>query len=126
MKHFEEPLTVLLAEESLTSRDLTDPDAATFLDCILARVQSSSLVPDNSTDWLTGGVDELLVLVRTARATFQRKSKLLRVSFRLFLLVQSFMASRGHKSDKTLPELMCAVLRGRLGTSFRYLCTLVK
>ncbi|KAF8558613.1 hypothetical protein OG21DRAFT_1481305 [Imleria badia] len=126
MKHFEEPLAVFLAGESLASRDLADPDSAPFLDCILARVQSSSLVPDNSTDWLAEGVDELLVLVRTARVTFQKKSKLLRVSFRLFLLVQNFMASLGHKSEKTLPELMCAVLRGRLGTSYRYLCTLVK
>ena len=126
MKHFEEPLTIFLAEESLPSRILVEPDSVPFLDCILARVQSSSLVPDHSAGWLAEGVDELLVLVRTARVAFQKKSKLLRVSFRLLLVVQNFMVSLGHKSEKTLPELMCTALRGRLGTSFRYLCTLVK
>jgi origin recognition complex subunit 3 len=126
MKHFEEPLTVFLAEEGFPSRNLAKPDSVSFLDCILARLQSSSLAPDHSTGWLAEDVDELLVLVRTARATFQKKSKLLRVSFRLLLVVQNFMVSLGHKSEKTLPELMCTALRGRLGTSFRYLCTLVK
>ncbi|KAH0831285.1 hypothetical protein J3R83DRAFT_13920 [Lanmaoa asiatica] len=126
MKHFEEPLTVFLAEEILSSRNLANLDSAPFLDYILARVQGSSLVPDHSTGWLAGGVDELLVLVRTARLTFQKKSKMLRVSFRLLLVVQRFMVSLGHKSEKNLPELMCAALRGRLWTSYRYLCTLVK
>lgn len=126
MKHFEEPLTVFLAEESLAPMDLVDLDSAPFLNCILARTQSSSLVPDHSADWLAGGVDELFVLVRTARVAFREKSKLLRVSFRLFLVVQHFMVSLGHKSEKTLPELMCAALRGRLGTSYRYLCALIK
>lgn len=126
MKHFEEPLTVCLAEESLATRSIADPDSAPFLNCILARIQSSSLVLDHSTNWLAGGVDELLMLVRTAREAFRKKSKLLRVSFRLFLVVQHFMVSLGHKSEKTLPELMCTALRGRLGTSYRYLCALVK
>ncbi|KAG8216156.1 hypothetical protein J3R82DRAFT_8162 [Butyriboletus roseoflavus] len=126
MKHFEEPLTVFLAEECLTSMNLADRDSIPFLNCILARVQSSSLVTGQSTGWLAGGVDELLVLVRTARAAFQKKSKLLRVSFRVHLVVQHFMVSLGHKSEKTLLELMCTTLRGRLGTSYRYLCALVK
>lgn len=126
MKHFEEPLTVFLTEESLTSVDLTGRDSAPFLDCILARVQSSSLVPDHSDGWLAGNVDDLLVHVRTARTTFQKQAKMLRVSFRLFLIVQKFMVSLGHKSEKTLPELMCAALRGRLGKEYKYLCALVK
>lgn len=125
MKHFEEPLTVFLSEENLASTTLADPESAPFLDCVLARVQSSSLAPGRSTGWLAGGVDELLGLVRTARLAFQKESKLLRVSFRLLLVVQTFMVSLGHKSEKTLPELMCMTLRGRLGTSYRYLCSLV-
>lgn len=126
MKHFEEPLTVFLAEECLASMNLADQGLNPFLNCILARVQSSSLVEDQSTGWLAGGVDELLVLVRTARVAFRTKSKLLRVSFRVLLVVQHFMVSLGHKSEKTLPELMCAALRGRLGTSYRYPCSLIK
>lgn len=126
MKHFEEPLTVFLHEESLASTDLANPDLTPFLNCIYARIQYSSLVPDHSTGWLTGGVDELLMLVRTARVAFRKKSKLLRVSFRLFLVVQHSMVLLGHKSEKTIPELMCTALRGRLGTSYRYLCALVK
>lgn len=126
MKHFEEPLTVFLAEDSLPSRNLAELNSVPFLDCILARAQNSFPSPGHSAGWLAEGVDELLVLVRTARVTFQKKSKLLRVSFRLFLVVQNFMVSLGHKSEKTLPELMCTALRGRLGTSFRYLCALIK
>lgn len=126
MKHFEEPLTVFLVEESLASIDLADADLASFLDSVLVRVQSSSLVSDHSAGWLAEDVDDLLALVQTAQVDFHKQAKLLRVSFRLFLLVQRFMASLGHKSEKALPELMCAVLRGRLGTSYRYLCTQVK
>lgn len=126
MKHFEDPLTVFLAEENLTSMNLAGPDSAPFLNGILARIQNSSLVPDYSTGWLAEDVDELLALVRAARVTFQQQIKLLRVSFRLFLVLQNFMVSLGHKSEKSLPELMCAALRGRLGNSYRYLCTQVK
>jgi len=126
MKHFDEPLAVFLGEESLASVNLADADSAPFLNGILARVQNSSLVPDHSTGWLAEDVDELLALVRTARVTFQQQIKLLRASFRLFLVFQNFMVSLGHKSDKNLPELMCAALRGRLGNSYRYLCTQVK
>ncbi|KIJ06024.1 hypothetical protein PAXINDRAFT_103539 [Paxillus involutus ATCC 200175] len=124
MKHFEDPLTIFLVDEAGWNH--SDPASFAFLDSVFARVHSSSLIPDNSTGWLNEGVDELLGSVRTARATFQKRSKLLRVSFQLFLLVQRFMISLGHKSDKTLPELMCGALRGRLGNSLKYLCTMVK
>jgi origin recognition complex subunit 3 len=126
MKHFEEPLTVFLSEDSITSENLAHPDSAPFLDCILARIQSSSMVPDQAVGWLAGNVDNLLVLVRNARVAFREKSKSLRVAFQLFLVVQHFMTSLGGKSEKTLPESMCVAVRGRLGTSFQYLCSLVK
>ncbi|KIK98892.1 hypothetical protein PAXRUDRAFT_823391 [Paxillus rubicundulus Ve08.2h10] len=125
MKHFEDPLTIFLVDET-AGWDHRDPSLFAFLDSVFARVHSSSLIPDNSMEWLNQGLDELLASVRTARAAFQKRSKLLRVSFQLFLLVQRFMISLGHKSDKTLPELMCGALRGRLGNSSKYLCTMVK
>ena len=126
MKHFEEPLTVFTAENELVFRNLSDPDSAPFLDCVLARVQSSSLVSDRSTPWVVGSIAELLEAIQTFRLAFQKASKLFRVSFRALLVIQTFMVSLGYKSEKTLPELMCMALRGRLGTSYRYLCTLVK
>lgn len=126
MKHFEEPLTVFLSGEKFASRSLTAPESTPFLDCVLARVQSSPLVPDRSSGWLAGDANELLGLVRAARLGFQKNLKLLRVAFRALLVVQTFMTSLGYKSEKTLPELMCMALRGRLGTSYKYLCTLVK
>ncbi|KAF8843540.1 hypothetical protein BDN67DRAFT_945590 [Paxillus ammoniavirescens] len=125
MKHFEDPLTVFLVDET-AGWNHSDPASFAFLDSVFARVHSSSLIPDNSTGWLNEGVDELLGCVRTARAAFQKRSKLLRVSLQLFLLMQRFMISLGHKRDKTLPELMCGALRGRLGNSPKYLCTMVK
>lgn len=126
MKHFEEPLTVFLSEGSITSENLAHPNSAPFLDCILARIQSSSLVPDQAVGRLAEDVDNLLVLVGNARVAFRKKSKSLRVAFQLFLVVQRFMTSLGSKSEKTLPELMCAAVRGRLGTPSQYLCSLVK
>jgi hypothetical protein len=93
---------------------------------VFARVHSSSLIPDNLRGWLNECIYELLAFVRTARAAFQKRSKLLRASFQLFLLVQRITVSLGHKSDKTLPESMCRSLRGRLGSSPIYLCTMVK
>ncbi|KAF9224942.1 hypothetical protein BS17DRAFT_779331 [Gyrodon lividus] len=131
MKHFEDPLTVFLIDERLGSpstagRKLSDPASFAFLDSVLARVHNSSLVTDNSTGWLNESPDQLLGSVRTARDTFQKRSKLLRMSFQLFLLLQRFMIPLGHKSDKTLPELMCGALRGRLGNSHKCLCAMVK
>lgn len=126
MKHFEDPLTVFLPEDNVTLRHLADPSSAPFLNCVLARLRNSPLPPDRSNGWLAESLDELPGLVQTARLAFQKESKLLRVSFRLLLAVQDFMTSLGHKSEKTLPELICMALRGRLGTSYRYLCTLVK
>jgi origin recognition complex subunit 3 len=93
---------------------------------VFARVHSLSLIPDNSRGWLNEGVYEPLVFIWTARAALQKHSKLLRASFPLFLLVQQIMVSLGYKSDKTLPELMCGSLRGHLGSSPMYLCTIVK
>ncbi|KAF8128563.1 origin recognition complex subunit 3 N-terminus-domain-containing protein [Boletus edulis] len=123
MKHFEEPLTVFLSEESLASMDLTDPGSAPFLNSVHVRVQGST---GNPTGWRVADIDVLLEFVRSVRLAFQRQSQLLRVAFRLFLVVQNFTTSLGIKSEKTLPELMCAALRGRLGTSYRYLCRIVR
>ncbi|KAH7886383.1 origin recognition complex subunit 3 N-terminus-domain-containing protein [Phlebopus sp. FC_14] len=131
LKHFEDPLTAfherigsLSPEETL----LSDPASFSFLDSIFSRVQDSSLIPevDHAVRWLEETLEHLLSSVRTAREIFQERLKLLRVAFRLLLLVQRIMASFGHKTDKTLPEMMVGAIRGRLGTTQKYLCSSVK
>ncbi|KAH7883061.1 origin recognition complex subunit 3 N-terminus-domain-containing protein [Phlebopus sp. FC_14] len=131
LKHFEDPLTAfhegigpLSPEETLFS----DPASFSFLDSIFARVQDSTLIPevDHAVRWLEETLEHLLSSVRTARGIFQQRLKLLRVAFRLLLLVQRIMTSFGHKTDKTLPEMMVRAIRGRLGTIQKYLCSSVK
>ncbi|KIJ64777.1 hypothetical protein HYDPIDRAFT_175307 [Hydnomerulius pinastri MD-312] len=133
LKHFEEPLTVFLLDERLgssgtTEPNLSDPASFGFLDSLFARVHESSLVPqfEHSFRWADESPGALLSSVWTARKAFQKRAKLLRIAFQLFLLVQRFMLLLGYKTDKTLPELMCGAVRGRLGSSYSHLCAMVR
>lgn len=131
MKHFEDPLTTLLINEQLgssRSTNPTDPSLLPFLDSVFSRVHNSSLIPevDHASRWLDESPDNLLGSVRAARELLRKQVKLLRVAFQLLLLVQRFMVPLGHKPDKTLPELMSGAIRGRLGTTHKFLCAMVK
>ncbi|KAG1886783.1 origin recognition complex subunit 3 N-terminus-domain-containing protein [Suillus subluteus] len=136
MKHFEEPLSVLAPAQALgRSKDaakvLLTPDAFPFLDVLFARVQASTLIApvEHATSWRNATVDSLLSSVETARDTFRMRAKLLRVAFRLLLRVRQFMLVHGHKTaqgDQTVPDLMCLALRGRLGSVYGHLCSVVK
>ncbi|KAG1803874.1 origin recognition complex subunit 3 N-terminus-domain-containing protein [Suillus plorans] len=136
MKHFEEPLSVLVPAQALgrskdASRLLLTPDAFPFLDALFARVHRSALIApvEHATSWRDATVDLLLSSVETARDTFRMRAKLLRVAFRLVLLVRRFMLVHGHKivqSDQAMPDLMCLALRGRLGSVYGHLCSIVR
>ncbi|KAG2040662.1 origin recognition complex subunit 3 N-terminus-domain-containing protein [Suillus americanus] len=136
MKHFEEPLSVLAPAQALgRSKDaakvLLTPDAFPFLDALFARVQQSTLIApvEHATSWRSATVDSLLSSVETARDIFRMRAKLLRVAFRLLLRVRQFMLVHGYKTvqgDQTVPDLMCLALRGRLGSVYGHLCSVVK
>ncbi|KAF9238125.1 hypothetical protein BU15DRAFT_62764 [Melanogaster broomeanus] len=100
----------------------------TSLDGLMSVLQSSSSMNASITQR-----DRLMNVTKNSLSLFglpERPSRNVRSHyeshFNFFLLVQRFMISLGHKDDKTLPELMCAALRGRLGNSHKYLCTMVK
>ncbi|KAG1847814.1 hypothetical protein DFJ58DRAFT_796951, partial [Suillus subalutaceus] len=117
MKHFEEPLSVLAPAQALgRSKD--------------AAKGSTLIAPvEHATSWRNATVDSLLSSVETARDTFRMRAKLLRVAFRLLLRVRQFMSVHGHKTaqgDQTVPDLMCLALRGRLGSVYGHLCSVVK
>ncbi|KAG1819051.1 origin recognition complex subunit 3 N-terminus-domain-containing protein [Suillus subaureus] len=136
MKHFEEPLSVLAPTHALersndAAKLLLTPDAFPFLDALFARVQESTLIApvEHATSWRSATVDSLLSSVETARDTFRMRAKLLRVAFRLLLLVRQLMLVHGHKTvqgDQTVPDLMCLALRGRLGSVHGHLCSVVR
>ncbi|KAG2347282.1 hypothetical protein BDR05DRAFT_981335 [Suillus weaverae] len=136
MKHFEEPLSVLAPAQALgRSKDaakvLLTPDAFPFLDALFARVHESTLITpvEHATSWRSATVDSLLSSVETARDAFRMRAKLLRVAFRLLLRVRQFMLVHGHKTvqdDQTVPDLMCLALRGRLGSVYGDLCSMVR
>jgi len=136
MKHFEEPLSVFVPTQTLgRSKDaekvLLTPDAFPFLDALFARVHESTLIApaEHASSWRSATVDSLLSSVETARDTFRMRAKLLRVAFRLLLRVRQFMLVHGHKTvqgDQTVPDLMCLALRGRLGSVYGHLCSLVR
>lgn len=133
MKHFEEPLSVLVPAQALgqskdASRLLLTPDAFPFLDALFARVHRSALIApvEHATSWRNATVDLLLSSVETARDTFRMRAKLFRVAFRLVLLVQQFMLVHGHKIVQTMPDLMCLALRGRLGGVYGHLCSIIR
>ncbi|KAG2123111.1 origin recognition complex subunit 3 N-terminus-domain-containing protein [Suillus cothurnatus] len=136
MKHFEEPLSVFVPTQALgrskdAERVLLTPDAFPFLDALFARVHESTLIApaEHASSWRSATVDSLLSSVETARDTFRMRAKLLRVAFRLLLRVRQFMLIHGHKTvqgDQTVPDLMCLALRGRLGSVYGHLCSLVR
>lgn len=136
MKHFEEPLTVLapahvLGQPKDAAKVLLTPDAFPFLDALFARIHESTLIApvEHATSWRSATADSLLSLVETARDTFRMRAKLLRVAFRLVLHVRQFMLVHGHKTvqcDQTVPDLMCLALRGRLGSVYGHLCSMVR
>ncbi|KAG0706584.1 origin recognition complex subunit 3 N-terminus-domain-containing protein [Suillus ampliporus] len=136
MKHFEEPLSILTpAELPGQSKDaakmLLMPDAFPFLDALFSRVHESTLITpvEHATCWRSATVESLLSLVETARHTFRTRAKLLRVAFRLVLRVREFMLAHGYKTaqgDHTVPDLMSLALRGRLGSVYGYLCSMVR
>ncbi|KAG2121256.1 origin recognition complex subunit 3 N-terminus-domain-containing protein [Suillus clintonianus] len=136
MKHFEEPLSVLVPAEPLgrpkdAAKVLLTPDAFPFLDALFARVHESTLIApvEHATSWRIATVDSILSLVETARNGFRMHAKLLRIAFRLVLLVRQLMLAHGYKNaqgDQTVPDLMCLALRGRLGSVYGYLCSIVR
>ncbi|KAJ8589790.1 hypothetical protein M405DRAFT_791254 [Rhizopogon salebrosus TDB-379] len=136
MKHFEEPLTLLAPVQPLgrpkdAAKVLLTPDAFPFLDALFARVHESALIApiEHATRWRTATIDSLLSSVDTARDTFQMRTKLLRVAFRLVLHIRQFMLAQGYKAaqgEQTVPELMCLALRGRLGIAYSNLCSIVR
>ncbi|KAG2159548.1 origin recognition complex subunit 3 N-terminus-domain-containing protein [Suillus bovinus] len=135
MKHFEEPLSVLAPVQALgqstdAAKVLLTSDAFSFLDALFARVHKSTLIMpvEHAISWRDATVDALLFSVDTARDTFRMRAKLLRVAFRLVLLIRQFMLVHGHKvvqGDQTMPDLMCLALRGRLGSVYGHLCSVV-
>ncbi|KAH7928820.1 hypothetical protein BV22DRAFT_1126185 [Leucogyrophana mollusca] len=133
MKHFEEPLTLLVSERFLPDAMelLPQPDSFPFLDSIFTRVHHSSLIPsvDHSTRWRNEHLDSLLDAVDSARYKYRRQAKILRVAFQLVLGIRRFMLRQGYKSaegDRTLSEMMCLAIRGRFGKQCSYLCIMVK
>ncbi|KAG1740495.1 origin recognition complex subunit 3 N-terminus-domain-containing protein [Suillus paluster] len=136
IKHFEEPLSVLALAESLgrskdAAKALLTPDAFPFLDALFARVHDSTLITpvEHATRWRSATVESLLSLAETARDTFRMRVKLLRVAVRLVLRVRQFMLAHGYKTaqgDQTVPDLICLALRGRLGSVYGYLCSMVR
>ncbi|KAG2076245.1 hypothetical protein BDR04DRAFT_1125767 [Suillus decipiens] len=136
MKHFEEPLSVLAPAQALgrpkdAAKVLLTPNAFPFLDALFARVHGSTLIVpvEHATSWRSATIDSLLSSVETARDIFRLRVKLLRVAFRLILRVRQFMLVHERKSvqgDQTVPELMCLALRGRLGSVYGHLCSMVK
>jgi origin recognition complex subunit 3 len=136
MKHFEEPLSILAPAQVLrrpedAAKVLLTPDAFPFLDALFARVHESTLIApvEHATSWRSATVDSLLSSIETAHNTFRMRAKLLRVAFRLVLCVRQFMLVHGHKTvqgDQTVPDLMCLALRGRLGSVYGHLCSMVR
>lgn len=136
MKHFEEPLSVLATAQVVgqpkdAAKVLLTPDSFPFLDALFSRVHESTLITpvEHATSWRSATVDSLLSSIETARDTFRMHAKLLRVAFRLVLRVRQFMLVHGHnivQGDQTVPDLMCLALRGRLGSVYGYLCSMVR
>ena len=130
MKHFEEPLTVFLNDEQLSSPSLgvnilSESASFGFLDSLFIRICNSRDV-NHSREWRNASIGSLLTAVQNARKTFRTRAKLSRVAFQMILLIRRYMVSEGYKLDETVPELMRGAIRGRLQNPMKYLCTMVK
>ncbi|KZP30851.1 hypothetical protein FIBSPDRAFT_814660 [Athelia psychrophila] len=148
LKHFEDPLTALV-QSSLTQispAKISSLDSEPFFSHLLARVQappsSPNALPSPShvTDWRNATPASLLTSVDEARDQFRKGTMRRKVALGLFKAVRRSLMAQGIKSaggetrrregeraaSEDSLDIMCRLLRGRLGKDARWMVSLVK
>jgi origin recognition complex subunit 3 len=135
LKHFDEPLTILVRDERLdvpsakhAIEKLSDPKAAAFLASLFSWAfgPPQALATSNETGWpaTANDVAGLLASVADARADFRVSLRRLKLAFGVMRNVRKTMLDLGYRgagSDKTPLEMMSASLRGGLAREGKYL-----
>lgn len=143
LKHFDDPLTILVQSSILPL--LSPPSSASypFLSRLLTRLHSPSPnsppSASHASDWRAATPAALLESIDGARAAFRRAARRRRVGVGLMRAVKRWLRGRGWKTTaenagrrgggkeaEEAVDMMCRVLRGRLGREGRWLGSMVK
>ena len=143
MKHFEEPLSVLVHDSTLgqsTSGTAYDEDTLPFFDTLLSELAPNTYEADDDTFtpdelaevWKDASVEGLVKMVDDAREAFYRRATDMRIAYQVFTRVRSALLEQGIKV--TMPgvreeirlEFMSKVARGRTVRDVSHLVMIVK
>jgi len=129
MKHFAEPLSVLVNASDASAVDVSREAARPFVSALAARLQrSGSLNAD--IDTVTASPDDVLNAVNAARVTFRQRARRLRCAFVVVEVVRRVSKTAGAHSagrdEGGSLQFASAVLRGRVERDVRYLGMVVK
>ncbi|KAI9438315.1 origin recognition complex subunit 3 N-terminus-domain-containing protein [Lactarius indigo] len=136
-KHFDEPLTVFVRDEllstssaELATEKLSDPKGIAFLTSLFSwSFGHQELASNQVGGWPVNDVAGLLASIAEARADFRSRLLRLKLAFGVLLRVRKVMLDLGYRTaevDKTPLEMMSASLRGGLARDGKYLGMMTK
>ncbi|KAI0046775.1 hypothetical protein FA95DRAFT_1542047 [Auriscalpium vulgare] len=134
LKHFDEPLAILLYNELLGTKSsakavskLSSPGSFPFLDSLLSWSVDPQL-SDQEDDWPSTEVAGLLNTVRRARVAFRSRSRGVKIALGILCAVQNALVGlevRNAETPRTPLALMSAALGGELGREAKHLETTI-
>ncbi|KAF7965177.1 hypothetical protein HWV62_45264 [Athelia sp. TMB] len=146
LKHFEDPLTVLVSSSQALAETTSSPESEPFFSHLLARLHAPPSSPNtlppasHASDWQNATPTSLLIGMDEARMQFKKAALRRKVALGLFITVRDSLVGQGLKSAggergrkessraaaEDALELMCRLLKGRLGRDAKWMVQLVR
>ncbi|KAJ3538531.1 hypothetical protein NM688_g6505 [Phlebia brevispora] len=141
LKHFEEPLTILVHDSAVgqvhrgRKHVLQQKESFGFLDSLLTQLWNQDGADDDASEsalWKDTSVDNLVQQIDKAREEFHHKAQQMRVAYQAFSCVRRALTSQGIKfgvpntRDETALEFMSRFVRGRITRDVNHLTLTVK